>query len=430
MAFDAARPLLRALEREQDAQPDVESEDDCLSDDDLDELLQLASGDVAALLEGSSGPKRAHTEAHLAAPCGSMSKRPRLDTHPAPSRSGSHRRRSAKREQTLATQGHIPRPKAVERHVKTANLTTTDLQPNGLPTTSGAYVAKLEDAAELYGGKKARSLAEYLSMGFEVVKTGSNNSQLLVDRAKRVFGAFVAAPKDPTYAHDAAAAYEELEDARRNGKIPASSHRRGRYPAVNVVEQLLNSKYFKRLASFMDASFAAFAPKLHRYYADYNHKLSFLKLPRHRPFPASVFCAACFNFGPRVRTYKHRDILNLPFGWCAIISLGKFDATKGGHLVLWDLKLLIEFPPGSLILIPSATLAHSNVPIESHEHRASFTQFTAGGLFRFVDNDFRTDETFAEEDPAGFEAMLAGRGARWEMGLNLWSTVDELLETE
>jgi hypothetical protein len=118
-----------------------------------------------------------------------------------------------------------------------------------------------------------------------------------------------------------------------------------------------------------------------------------------RPFSGSVFSCAAFNFGPSVWTFKHRDVCNLPFGWCAVQSLGPFDATKGAHLVLWDVKLVVEFPAGALILLPSATIAHSNVPVQDGDERISFTQFSAGGLFRFVDNGFRTQDELAAEDP-------------------------------
>ncbi|KAK7050378.1 hypothetical protein R3P38DRAFT_2391354, partial [Favolaschia claudopus] len=78
-------------------------------------------------------------------------------------------------------------------------------------------------------------------------------------------------------------------------------------------------------------------------------------------------------------------------GWCSITSLGNFDPDKGGHLIMWDLKLIIRFPPGYTILIPSALIRHSNTSIQPHEKRFSFTQYTAAGIFRFVDNDFRSD---------------------------------------
>ncbi|KAJ7886875.1 hypothetical protein B0H14DRAFT_2338089, partial [Mycena olivaceomarginata] len=47
---------------------------------------------------------------------------------------------------------------------------------------------------------------------------------------------------------------------------------------------------------------------------------------------------------------------------CAIQALGDSDPKKGEHLVLWDLMLVIEFP--LLILILSATLSHTNIPIQ------------------------------------------------------------------
>ncbi|KAJ7791104.1 hypothetical protein B0H13DRAFT_2394385 [Mycena leptocephala] len=42
-----------------------------------------------------------------------------------------------------------------------------------------------------------------------------------------------------------------------------------------------------------------------------------------------------------------------------------------------------SFPPGSTLLIPSALVQHSNVPIRAHEQRSSITQYTAGSLFRW-----------------------------------------------
>src|SRR6201996_4263351 len=74
-------------------------------------------------------------------------------------------------------------------------------------------------------------------------------------------------------------------------------------------------------------------------------------------FPRSVFAACTFNFG-RAVTIPHLDFANLAWGWCAITALGKFDPDRGGHLILWDLKLVIRFPPGSTIFIPSALLRH------------------------------------------------------------------------
>ena len=103
-----------------------------------------------------------------------------------------------------------------------------------------------------------------------------------------------------------------------------------------------------------------------------------------------LITAATYNLGPRVVCFLHVDSANLPFDLCAITAIGNFDLSEGGHFVLWDCKLLIEFPPGSTILILSAVLAHSNTRVATHETRFSFTQYTAGGLFRWVDHAFQT----------------------------------------
>ena len=74
------------------------------------------------------------------------------------------------------------------------------------------------------------------------------------------------------------------------------------------------------------------------------------------------------------------------------MALGDFNAKKGGHLILWDCGLVIEFPAGSTILIPSAMVAHSNTAISQDERQYSFMQYTAGGLFRWVENGFKKSE--------------------------------------
>jgi hypothetical protein len=147
-----------------------------------------------------------------------------------------------------------------------------------------------------------------------------------------------------------------------------------------------------------------------------------------RPFPGSIFPAAALNFGPRVCCYEHRDAMNVPHGLCAITALGKFNHKMGGHLILHDLKLFIQFPAGALVLIPSATLRHANTPVKDHETRLSFTQFCAGALLRYVDYGFRTDSQFRRQDKAGYAAAMKKRPGRWKEGLAMVRTVDELLK--
>jgi hypothetical protein len=144
-------------------------------------------------------------------------------------------------------------------------------------------------------------------------------------------------------------------------------------------------------------------------------------------FVGTVFAACTFNFGPYALTVPHLDFGNLAWGWCVITALGRFNPDLGGHLILWDLKLVIRFPPGSTILIPSAIIRHSNVPISNNEFRASFTQYTAGGLFRWIRNGFKTDEEF-EITATKVEKTARAEEAktRWEQGVGMYSTIDSL----
>jgi hypothetical protein len=174
--------------------------------------------------------------------------------------------------------------------------------------------------------------------------------------------------------------------------------------------------------------FQAYAPDLHGYYHTTLKNLHQWNRRLKRNFRPglSVFAAATFNFGPATITLPHLDFANLAWGWCAITALGHFDPNKGGHLILWDLKLIIRFPPGSTLLIPSALLRHSNTSIQAGEKRFSFTQFTAAGIFRFVDNGFRTDRSVNENGmTVAEEAQRAEtRRNRWVEGLKMYSRRD------
>jgi hypothetical protein len=157
--------------------------------------------------------------------------------------------------------------------------------------------------------------------------------------------------------------------------------------------------------------FATWAPNLYTYYVDHLSPLYAKYSSLKQNFCYSIFACVTFNFGPWTCTYPHIDPGNLLFGWCAIMALDNFDPTLRGHLVLWDLKLVIEFLPGSTILIPSASLWHSNVAIWDGETCYYFTQYTAGGHFCWVDHGFQ----FASSYVAGLmKAQLKKHECREE----------------
>ena len=130
-------------------------------------------------------------------------------------------------------------------------------------------------------------------------------------------------------------------------------------------------------------------------------------------FGNSVFAAATFNFGPQACTRPHKDHLNIPTGWCAVVSLGNFNADEGGHLIVWELNMMIRFPRGCTIFLPSALFRHSNTTVPDGQRRYSFTQYTAGGLARWVECGFQSQKEFLRSGHT-FERSPQ---QRWEEGL-------------
>ena len=173
--------------------------------------------------------------------------------------------------------------------------------------------------------------------------------------------------------------------------------------------------------------FETFSPRLYSYYQDTLTTLAqWSSKPLERLYPGTAFAAASINFGPQTISYPHRDFANLSWGWCAITALGSYDPDQGGHLVLWDLKYVIRFPPGATILIPSAMIKHSNTSIKMGETRYSFAQYSSGGLFRWVDNGFMKDDDWhAKATAQQLQEREEARKLRWSKGLDMLSLWDE-----
>jgi len=165
---------------------------------------------------------------------------------------------------------------------------------------------------------------------------------------------------------------------------------------------------------------ATWAPALYEYYGEKLGALYDRDFTLHRIFSSSIFSATTYNFGPRTVCFKHKDFGNLAFGLCAITALGNFDPTKGGHLILWELGLVIEFPPGSTILLASAIISHSNVLIGKEERRYLVAQYSASALFRWVDNGFqRAQDFYGNMDESTRETIEYLDGLHWDYGLSL-----------
>ncbi|KAJ7503486.1 hypothetical protein B0H11DRAFT_2357831 [Mycena galericulata] len=133
-----------------------------------------------------------------------------------------------------------------------------------------------------------------------------------------------------------------------------------------------------------------YAPKLYRYFCRLFKKL-FTRHPelRHN-FNNSAFPASTFNCGPDAVTFDHLDLLDFSRGIWGITCGGDFDHTRGGHIHLRQLRLVLQCPSGASAIIPSGCLGHGNIPIQPDEMRHFMTQYATGGLFRWAVYGFQS----------------------------------------
>lgn len=142
-----------------------------------------------------------------------------------------------------------------------------------------------------------------------------------------------------------------------------------------------------------------------------------------RPFTNSIYTTFTVNMGPMSTTTAHVDNLNSPHVMCGVTSLGPYDHKKGGHFVLYDLKLIVEFPSGWTVVLPSATLRHGNTRIQDGERRYSITQYIPGSLFRWVRHGFR----LAKDVPDNERMELDGTAEdRFREAWGLFSRFEDL----
>ncbi|KAJ7112825.1 hypothetical protein C8R43DRAFT_903493, partial [Mycena crocata] len=277
----------------------------------------------------------------------------------------------------------------------------------------------------------------------------------IVDAAGRIIAVLLGTPDDPDWADVIKEAARELRRARRyathHGLWSRAPHRRGRYFSVTagvsfgggqhrpgnlrnnrrirrLLRRLLRSKAIRRIMAFQSAGFAIYAPKLYRYYCRVLKAL-FERHPKLiHLFSNSIFPAATFNCGPDTFTFDHCDIQNLAHGFCGVTSSGDFDHKRGGHMYLKQIRLVMEFPSGASILIPSGCMNHGNTPIAADKARHSMTQYAAGGLFRWAAYGFQTAKALltTEEGRRAKEHVDGGPGARWQWAMDPFSNIDEL----
>ncbi|KAK7433620.1 hypothetical protein VKT23_020675 [Stygiomarasmius scandens] len=341
-----------------------------------------------------------------------------------------HESRAKNRRKNQDPTAYEVRPGTLSRVLEEATTIAVDSEALQFAEGSSGYIGK----GGCHDNRASYSLDEVLDMGLQLYRWDASFSATVVDSNERIFSALLEnPPNDASWEGVQQEAADALEAARERLELSEEQkhHRRGdfwaasygdsmgggqKYPKrleqtasnLPILEGLASLPSFQRLAGWASAGFATWAPRLYKKYSE-----TMSKLREHDPsirfnWATSIFAAATFNFGPQTVSCLHQDYLNYVFGWCAVTALGSFDYHLGGHLILWDLGLVIEFPPGATILIPSAYLKHSNTTIGPGERRYSFTQYTAGGIFR----ERRRKEKEARE---GVSA-----------GMELYSSLEEL----
>lgn len=289
----------------------------------------------------------------------------------------------------------------------------------------------------------------------------------LVDKKGRIIVTLRSPPpNDPTWPDVRAGAAHAMKTAYEACSFNSKSrkHTRGAFPtlrrgpgmgggqtrptdsynaAVNkaALDQLVSDKNMVRMAGWDSSesshlvpclfnidepdlgSFAQFFPKAFeraeatmRTVHDEQPKLS-------RNFYNSVYPMASFNFVDAVCD-PHLDVHDDPCVPCVVRADGTYDYKRGGHFLLLDLGLVIEFPPGTSILVSSAAFEHGNCRIAEGEERSSWTQYMHGGMTRYVEYGCRLE---GDLSPLELQRMKEKNRARPVENLELFSTKASLV---
>ncbi|KAK7471902.1 hypothetical protein VKT23_000003 [Stygiomarasmius scandens] len=395
---------------------------------------------------------------------------------PKKSTARSHFSRGKQRaDKQLGPTAYECRPSTAEKKTAASSPICTNFDTGNMLTSTSGYIGRAcRINKDTLLSKREWSVDELCGangLGFQLISVDQSTGPLpLINGNGIVFGCAVPPPKDNQWDSQATEAATAALERERDGYLPESNescgkrgrkrkrkaglsfkseeldHRRGKYGAkadgisagggqthpkrihhskktTAALNRLRHERAFVRIAGHASAAFAHWSPKLFQYYSE-----TIEKLKAHDPslqfnFPNSIFACATYNVGPQTISVEHLDYMNYIYGWCSVTSLGHFNYKKGGHLILWDLKVVIEFPPGWTMLIPSAYLRHSNTTIGPGETRYSFTQYTAGAIFRYVEDGFQMRSQMNEHLRNEAEARQRDR---IQNDLNMYSTLDEL----
>ncbi|KAF7797134.1 hypothetical protein EIP86_008326 [Pleurotus ostreatoroseus] len=374
-----------------------------------------------------SSPSTSHPTPKLKAPLGSEAAvdrkagKKRRKKNPERKREAKRRKRCQEKAEQDAFD-YTPPFRVADKYVDLEAVSNT-MSASEFERCEGAWIARKSRDAPA----RVMSLDELLAMGmrlvcwdgrcvlffspiFEAHELCSRRPKLIVDKFRRIIATLVGRPvNDPTWdtktMEGLRAALEELRkqlDFGTNMVIPvppggSKENRRGEFCSATI-----------------GVSYGGGQPEPGNLKHEPNNQEAFKK------FLENPFVQRVLKFGS--------DQLNLADGLCWIMANGDYDPTVGGHLILWELGLVVEFPPGATVLIPSAVITHGNVPVREGETRTSMTQYAAGGLFRWVEYGFQTERSLMESGSAHSVKVAGERATRWEQTVSLYSEYQSLGE--
>ncbi|ESK88234.1 hypothetical protein Moror_5492, partial [Moniliophthora roreri MCA 2997] len=102
-----------------------------------------------------------------------------------------------------------------------------------------------------------------------------------------------------------------------------------------VLDEVRNNWAVNNVAWLHDHCLGAIWPKIHALYTRII-QLIFEKTGERPNFKNCCFAGSYFNFR-NAFSLEHYDHLNFYCGLCVVFNAGKFDASKGGHIILWEL---------------------------------------------------------------------------------------------
>ncbi|KAH9857331.1 hypothetical protein C2E23DRAFT_721296, partial [Lenzites betulinus] len=326
----------------------------------------------------------------------------------APKRSAVERRKAAQVLRTRALDQH-----GIEALLEKDSGATTSQGSLPIETEFSLAMEDVHVCKTAYLGKRAQDEAErgrvytpqeLVDIGFDYIST----PRPILSREGKVIAVLVGQPRDANW-HDVNTEMQEImENARDAYQPPPQKAGEGRGDFIsmstgisygggqtrpmnvsaktelnaNVMGSLRVQKPVKRVANFGNSAFQLFAPRLHEYYGKTLDALCHADPGLQPNFPNNVFASATFNLGPRTVSVPHRDSMNLSFGMCAITAMGTYEP-----------------------------------------RRYSFTQYSAGGLFRWVESGHRPVKSLPRMKSKEAEALGMDR---WERGIGLLSFWSEL----